>query len=74
MKSKPPAGTVVRFTGTFLRNTGQITATPGARVRWAVIACDCGLCVRGRFVAVDEPSIDAGGPRHMAIGNLERVK
>ena len=61
---KPDA--VVRLTGRFLRNTGQVAGGEGAK-RWKIVACDCGACVQAawrdangkdvdfRLVAVNEP-------------------
>jgi hypothetical protein len=72
----PPIGARIRLTGAFLRNTGQIAGGEGGRV-WRRVACDCGLCQSGRFVAVDEKSIYAEpgepGKRHIAGGNIEDV-
>lgn len=70
-------GDVVKLTGKFLRNTGQMRGGEGSK-RWTVVACACGLCVKGDFVAVDEPSPFAAQPgnedmppmRHIAKANL----
>lgn len=70
-------GDRVRLSAAFLRNTGQGRGGEGRKV-WAVVACpDCGLCNKGDYVAVNEPSRFAlpGEPpnRHFAVGNLKRV-
>ena len=74
-------GDRVRLTRAFLRNTGQYKGRDAAG-RWTVVACDCGLCTRGGFVAVNERSLYADSPgnedmppqRHFNAGNLERVR
>ena len=75
MKTKPPAGTLVKLTGDFLRNTGQQASSEGKR-RWTVLECTCGLCRSGRHVAVDQrlpPEMQAGEWRHFAFANLQPV-
>lgn len=68
---KITAGARVRLTGEFLRNTGQIAGGEG-QSRWTVIACDCGLCRTGRFVAVNQASTDdPSRNRHINAGNLQ---
>jgi hypothetical protein len=69
MMTKP--GDRVRLTGAFLRSTGQHTGPEGLS-RWRVVQCDCGLCRRGGFTAVDEQG--EHGPRHIATANLERAQ
>jgi len=71
MKHAPKPGTRVRFTGEFLRNTGQ-TAGGEGQSRWTTQPCTCGLCRDGRFVAVDQPSTDdPSRARHINALNLE---
>jgi len=65
-------GDAVRLTGEFLRNTGQAARGEEGRKRWTVVACNCGLCKLGGFVAVDETSF-TGGRRHVSMSNLEVV-
>jgi len=78
-------GDVVRLTGAFLRNTGQIAGVEG-RLTWIVQACPCRLCAEGGFVLTDQPRQDDGmftaeeiarEPhlkfRHINAGNLVRV-
>lgn len=76
MKTKPGAGTVVRMTGEFLRNTGQYTGPEGFN-RWTIQACDCGLCRVGPFVLTDQPREDPAPDenkfRHINYHNLEKV-
>ena len=59
-------GAVVRLTGRFLRNTGQIAGSEGAS-RWKIVACECRLCRPSgdgfRCVAVDEPHEAQRDPR-----------
>ncbi len=63
-------GDKVKFTGKFLRNTGQQLGREGQSV-WTIIACDCGLCKGGRFIATDEPSYDEPSqPRHILAANV----
>ncbi len=82
----PPAGTKVRLTGIFLKNTGQIAGGEG-QSKWLIVACSCSLCKQGDFVAVNEPHLCQKDPRgyedlapedrpkwrHFAAGNLEIV-
>ena len=53
-------GMRVRFTGAFLRSTGQVAGGEGAK-RWTVVACACKLCQGNdkswSYVAVDEPHL-----------------
>lgn len=72
MRSPPNPGTRVRLTGAFLRATGQHCGDE-PRKRWVVQSCDCALCMSGRFVALDEQSVDGDGQRHVAIANLEPI-
>ena len=58
----PPAGTKVRLTGIFLRNTGQRVGGEGPQ-RWLTVACDCPSCKSGDFVAVNEPHLCQTDPR-----------
>ncbi len=70
----PLVGTRVRLTGEFLRNTGQMAGGEG-QSKWTTVDCRCGLCKTGRFVAVDEPSIDAPDrSRHINADNLEKCR
>lgn len=76
MRRRPEPGTRVRFTGVFLRSTGQIVGGEGLS-RWTVTPCTCATCARdgSRIVAVDEPSCcDPTRARHMAYANLERCR
>ena len=74
MNAKPTPGVRVRMTGEFLRNTGQF-AGQDAHARWIVQECSCGLCKGGRFVAVNERSVDnPDAARHINIHNLERCR
>lgn len=74
MTKAPAVGTRVRLTGEFLRNTGQIAGGEG-QSKWTTVACSCGLCQGGRFVAVDQPSTDdPTRSRHIHAGNLERCR
>jgi hypothetical protein len=74
-------GDRVRLARAFLRNTGQVKGGEG-HSRWTVVACACGLCTHGGFVAVDERSMYADSPgnedmppqRHFNVANLERVR
>ena len=61
LKSKPAPGTIVRFTGVYLKNTGQQLGSEGSK-RFKVLECEtCKLDFDGRgncsssTVAVDEP-------------------
>jgi hypothetical protein len=74
MKSKPSPGDTVR----------ALPSIDGAT--WCVVDCTCELCVRGRHVAVNEPSLAEGyvpttaAPaerprwRHITYTSLEAVK
>ena len=65
-------GSRVRLTGDFLRNTGQIAGADTQSV-WVIVACDCGLCESGDFVATNEPSyFSTSKSRHINKGNLEK--
>ena len=88
LKQAPPPGTKVRLTGYFLKCTGQTTGGEG-QSRWTVVACACGLCKTGRYLATDEPNgyTEADGYtraelddesnglrwRHFALANLQVV-
>lgn len=48
-------GTLCRFSGEYLRNTGQITGGEGP-LRFYILSCSCGLCRAGHHVAVNIPS------------------
>lgn len=64
----------MRLTSKFLRNTGQIAGDEPSTI-WNVVSCDCGLCSRGEFYAVDQPSYsDPDRPRHILRANLEVVR
>ena len=69
-------GDKVRFTGTFLKATGQISGGEGRktfRVVEPVDAEQASFCALG-FVAVDEASYeDPNRPRCIAIKNLYKV-
>lgn len=71
MKNKPAPGTKVRFTGKYLRNTGQQVGSEGLS-RWIVEECNCDLCNLGRHIATNEKNFDDDGQRHMAFFNMER--
>jgi hypothetical protein len=74
VRNQPVAGTKVRLTSAFLRSTGQHTGDE-PRKRWVVQACFCGMCITGRFVAVDEPSAtEDGAVRHIAVAHLEPAR
>lgn len=60
-----------RFTGRFLRSTGQMTGSAGMST-WMRIQHDCGLCKRGEHIAGDEFN-EFGDPRHFALANVYRV-
>jgi len=66
--ARPAVGTVVRLTGVFLRNTGQIAGGEG-QARWTVVACDCRACddwtaaEAAPLVAVNEPHACQSDPR-----------
>lgn len=87
LKERPPTGTRVRFTGYFLRSTGQQVGSEGSK-RFTVVEChadDNCLCKGGGFLAVDErpytatgyediaPEVLARWWRHINLGNLEIV-
>ena len=69
------AGSRVRFTGVFLKNTGQIAGGEGTKT-WTIVRCDCGCeddpaDYQGRLVAVDEKTaLDPERQRHIATFNL----
>ncbi len=81
MRVKPEPGTRVRFTGDYLRNTGQAIGGEG-QSRWVVQACDCGLCGNGRHILTDQPTMmeeriadpDTSEFRHIAFANLQVVR
>lgn len=74
MKQQPQPGTRVRFTGEFLRNSGQIKGGEG-QSRWTVVECTCGLCMVGTYVAVNQPSHDdPSQQRHINFFNLEKCR
>lgn len=67
-------GDKIKLTGKFLASTGQRTGPEGLST-WIVVACDCGLCKSGDFVATNERSIYADEPdmsphRHFNRGNV----
>ena len=79
-------GDTVRFTGDFLRNTGQIVGSAGLD-RWVVRECHCALCGNdGRFICTNEPHHCQEDPtgyedlapedrpkwKHLAAGNVEK--
>lgn len=72
-------GTKVRFTGRFLRNTGQFAGGEGART-WTIVECACALCeVVGYadlyYVAVDQPHIAQIDPTgYEDVPSAERPK
>lgn len=73
-KPKFEPGAKVRLTGDFLRSTGQVVGGEG-HSRWTVVACECGLCKSGSFVAVNETTDgDAITWRHFNVGNLEKAR
>ncbi len=63
------SGTRIKFTGKFLKNTGQQLGGEGQSI-WTVVECDCGLCKTGDFVATNEKNYDDSGQRHIAKGNV----
>ncbi len=48
-------GDKIKLTGKFLASTGQRTGPEGLST-WIVVACECGLCKTGDFVATNEPA------------------
>ena len=80
-----PVGSKVRFTGKFLRSTGQYTGSEG-KARFIVQECDCGLCKLGNHVRTDQPGMvdyytadeikvnPSLAFRHVAIANVEIVR
>ena len=78
---KLQVGDRVKFTGQFLRNTGQFYGSEGMS-EWVVAKCDCDLCSTGRFVATNQNAdtfeplrIGQESPmRHINAGNLRRIK
>jgi hypothetical protein len=76
LQTRPAIGTRVRFTGYFLKCTGQVSGPEGL-ARFTIVACTCGLCASDRFVAVDEPAFDPDPDqsphRHIALGNLQII-
>lgn len=66
--SKYPPGSKVRFTGVFLKNTGQIAGGEGGKI-FTVRACQCSLCKTGRYLSVLDPEYPAD-TRHIAAVNL----
>ncbi len=70
MAAKIQTGDKIKLTGKFLKSTGQTRGGEGQST-WLVVACACGLCQGGRFVATNETSYDdETRPRHFAIGNV----
>lgn len=68
-------GDLVRFTGTVLQQMYSVSGNGMCKApdrRWTVVACECGLCASGRFVAVDELDTYGDGQRHMALAGVER--
>jgi hypothetical protein len=80
-------GTRVRFTGRYLKSTGQTTGPEGREI-FTVISCPCARCAdptMGGWVAVDRkvaasywtPEEIAAAPyllhRHIAAANLQPV-
>ena len=61
-----------KFTGKYLRNTGQLAGDEGQTV-FTAVPCACGLCQGGQFVAVDQADAFAGGQRHVLLANLQEV-
>ena len=76
--TKIGAGDKLKFTGRFLKNTGQIVGGEGHTV-FTVVEHDCRMCKSGLFVAVDQASTQEDengnsiGPRHILASNLYRV-
>ncbi len=61
-------GDLFRFTGRALQSmygVGGFGMCKAPDERWTAVACECGLCASGRFVAIDTG-------RHFARGNVER--
>lgn len=85
MEKRFPAGTSVRLTSDFLRNTGQFTGQD-AHSAWVVRECDCDLCESGRFVAINQEYSHNWFTseeikrderlvwRHINVANLERAR
>ena len=68
-RTRVPVGTRIQLSGNFLRDTGQVAGGEGSKT-WRVVACDCSLCLTGRFVAVDEKAWgDPTQQRHFAEVN-----
>lgn len=72
-RRKFAVGDRVRFTGAFLRCTGQYMGDEPRKV-FVVQACPCTMCEGGGFVATDETSYDGDGQRHIAVSNLEKKR
>ena len=71
MRAKPAVGARIQLTGEFLRATGQFAGFE-SHSKWTVVACDCGLCQKGPYIAVDQPSADdPTRNRHMNYANVE---
>jgi hypothetical protein len=74
VNKKPNIKDRVRLTKGFLRNTGQMAGVE-AHSKWEIVNCDCTLCEKGPFVAVNEPSIDnPNQSRHINYHNLEKCR
>lgn len=79
------AGDKVRFKGSYLRDTGQVTGGEGHK-RFIVNACACQMCKAGEWVATHDPIAGAfftpeeiaAEPhlafRHINAGNLEKCR
>lgn len=66
---KYPPGSKVRFTGEFLKNTGQQAGGEGGKVFTVKPCPGCNLCSSGRFLSVLDPEYP-GDTRHVAVGNI----
>lgn len=63
-------GLRVKFTGVFLKNTGQQVGGEGQKV-FVVQPCGCDGCTDGHLIAVDEKSdFDPSLQRHIATNNV----
>lgn len=80
-------GDIVKYTGVFLKNTGQGVGLAGGQM-FEVVPCDCGPCADGRWVnvrdrsagrhclssthAIEVPARADAPTHHIAVANLCR--